>query len=229
MRNHFLRAAAIKPFTISFVTQATVQIGSITSTTTSITIPATVQANDIIVVQVFPGTSDFATPRTITTPTNYILINYVGAGNTLVADADSSGLYYKVAVSGDAGATLTVTHESANFRSINLQVFRTTLNRAPNVNIKNVYSYGVTTLVLNAANPPSTVITSGSGTPPLIAFAADGGVATRTLSPTADGTTTTFNRNLSYKIYNTAPANISYSATTTARNVLTQTFYMEIS
>lgn len=226
---------AIRPLpvgskTITFVASAVVQASNTNGTSTSVTLPASIQENDIIVVFCETGTSNSATAPTQTTPTGYTLIDSAVASNTPQADAGRSNLYHKIAVSSDAGATLTITHGTSNFRATIVAVFRASPQSYPIINIRSINSYGVTTTTTQAANPPNQTVTSSSGVAPLIVFGAYSNYATRTFTPTQDGDITSTNtRSLRYKIYNSSPVDVTVGSTTTGTVVTMQSFYMEIS
>jgi hypothetical protein len=234
MLSHALKAIqrAAGTITVSFVASATGGASASRATTTSVTIPATTQTNDIIFLFAEIGDSATATAPTITTPTGYTLINSAAGTNIAAADSDRSSLFYKVAVSGDAGSTLTVTHASGDYRSLIIAVFRTTKGSAPTVTNSSINSYGVVTASGTAANPSNQTVTSSSGAVPLIVFGAYVNTATRTFSPTQDAELTNASvsgRVLRYKIYNASPANVTVGATTTSTAVVLQSFYMALS
>ena len=191
-------------FSVSFVSSAIYSVSASSGTTSPVVLPATIQANDIIVVYCTTGSSLSATPPTQTTPTGYTLINTVTASSVPNADAEAAYLYYKIAVSGDAGSTLTITSTTSDYRAICVAVFRTTKRSAPTITNASVNSAGGT------ANLPDQTVTSSLGTIPLIVFASYVNTATQTFTPTEDGTITTANtRILKYKIYNSPPANVT--------------------
>jgi hypothetical protein len=227
MLSHVLRAVRIArsgSFTLSFVNSAIFSVNNSNGTSSSITIPAATQANDIIVVYYTTGNSNSATPPTQTTPTGYTLINSVTASNAGASDAERANLYFKVAVSGDAGATLTISNSTANYRAICLGVFRTTKGSAPTITTASINSFGGT------SSAPSQTVTSSTGTPPLLVFASFNNTNTRGFTPTQDGTITTANtRVLMYKIYNSSPANVTVTSTISATTTCMQSFYMGVS
>lgn len=233
MLSHALRAIqrAAGGITISFVASTTGGASNSSATSTSVVLSSSIQANDIILIFAQVGNSNSATASTFTTPTGYTLINAATASNTGAADSDASSLFYKVAVSGDAGATLTISHTTGNYRSIIAAVFRTTKGSTPTITNSSINSYGVVTASGTAANPSSQTVTSGSGNAPLIVFGAYVNAATRTFTPAQDAELTNASvsgRQLRYKIYNSSPANVTVASTTTSTDVTLQSFYMAI-
>ena len=212
------------PISISFVSSAIYSVNASTGTSSPVTLPATIQENDIIVVYCTTGDSNTSTPPTQNTPSGYTLIDTASAGNVGAADAERAHLYYKVAVSGDAGATLTITSSSSNYRAICVGVFRTTKGSAPTITNASINSAGGT------ANLANQTVTAGSGVAPLIVFAAYVNTSTRTFTPAQDGDITTANtRVLRYKIYNSSPANTTVGSTISAQVICMQSFYMQVS
>jgi len=228
MLSHFLRAGSQK---IIFVASATGGATNSSATSTSVTLPSSIRANDVIFIFAEVGNSNSATPSTFTTPSGYTLINAATASNTGAADSDASSLYYKVAAAGDAGATLTITHTTGNQRSIIAAVFRPLKGGTTTVTTASVNSYGVVTASGTAANPPNQTITSGSGTPPLIAFAAYVNCATRGFTPTQTAEITNpaiSGRQLRWRIFGPSSTNVTVTGTTTSTDVIMQSFYMRL-
>jgi hypothetical protein len=227
MLSHALRASMVQrntTFTISFVNSAIFSINNSNGTSSSVTLPAAIQANDIIVVYCTTGNSNSATPPTQTTPSGYTLINSVTASSSGSVDAERANLYFKIAVSGDAGATLTISHSTANFRAICVGVFRTTKGSAPTITNASINSFGGT------SSAPNQTVTAGSGAVPLIVFASFNNTSSRSFTPTQGGTITTANtRVLMYRIYNSSPANTTVTSTISASTTCMQSFYMGVS
>jgi hypothetical protein len=148
----------------------------------------------------------------------------VTASNGATADAERANLYYKVAVLEDAGATLTITSSTSDFRAICVAVFRTTKGSAPIITNASINSFGGTT------NPSNQTVTAASGAAPLIVFGAYCNTNSRTFTPAEDGEVVTANtRVLRYRIYNSAPANTTVGSTTGTTTILMQSFYMAVS
>jgi hypothetical protein len=214
----------LPPFGISFVSSAIFSVNSSDGTSSAVTLPAAIQANDIIVVYCTTGNSNSSTPPTQTTPSGYTLIDAVTASSAGAIDAERANLYHKVAVSGDAGATLTITSSTSDYRAICVAVFRTTKGSAPTITNASINSAGGT------ANLANQTVTAGSGVAPLIVFGAYVNTSTRTFTPTQDGEVVTSNtRVLRYKIYNSAPANTTVGSTIDASTICMQSFYMAAS
>ena len=212
------------PLSIGFVGSAIYSVSASSGTTSPVVLPATIQENDIIVVYCTTGSSLSATPPTQTTPSGYTLINSVTASSVPNADAEAAYLYYKIAVAGDAGSTLTITSTTSDYRAICVAVFRTNKGSAPIITNASINSAGGTT---NLANQ---TVTSGSGAVPLIVFGLYVNTATQTFTPTQDGTITTANtRILRYKIYNSSPADVTVGSTISATTICMQSFYMAVS
>jgi hypothetical protein len=209
---------------ISFVSSAIYSVSDSSGTTSPVVLPAGIQENDIIVVYCTTGSSTSSTPPTQTTPSGYTLINSVTASSVPNVDAEAAYLYYKIAVAGDAGATLTITSSTSDYRAICVAVFRTTKGSAPIITNASINSAGGT------ANLANQTVTSSLGAVPLIVFAAYVNTATRTFTPTQTGEVVTANtRVLRYGIYNSSPVNVTVGSTISATTICMQSFYMAVS
>jgi hypothetical protein len=213
----FGAAPPAKLTAVSLFASATGSSGSAGNTT--VTVPAGVIAGDLLV---FVDSADAPTPATGSVPAGFTLIrtDNVGGGAQIVS--------YKIAVGNEAGTNIVGSTVSTQWRSC-LFVFR------GNVPIKTVTAAGVNGQA-TASDPTAQTITSGSGTPPLVAIADYRGTtpATRTFSRAADGTISNPAPNAgitsaSYKIYNSAPANISVDMTDEGLINILQSFYLALS
>lgn len=216
---------------LRFIASANTGAAGSSATSTSATIPSSTLENDIIVVYVSIGNSNSATPPTVTTPTDYTLIGSATASNTPSVDAEALQVYYKVAVAADAGATLTISHGSGNYRAIIIAIFRPLKQGTPTVSTGSVNTYGVTTTTSTASNPSNQTVTASSGASPLIVFGAYLNTSTRSFSPTQDAelTPSISNRHFRYKIYNAFPADVTVGATAgTNTTILLISFYLSI-
>ena len=192
--------------TLEFVTSSQ-------TTTTTLTAPADIQAGDFLVILQRASSYPGGTPSTVT-PSGFseaVNTNGTGAGvNTRQI------LNYKIADGTEASANFTIMNGSdsgydPDERGLFL-VFRANVPLA-SASLQDPDGQFTT------GNPTAQTITSGSGTPPLIAigtYGAFNSITTPTMSPTEDGTvssTTTGTNDISlkYKIYNVgdSPANVS--------------------
>lgn len=175
------------------------------STASTIVVPATVIAGDILVLFDRPISS--ATPVNVT-PTGW------SVGNNVARTNFRMNLSYKLATALDAGATVTgMNGDISNAKA--MYVFRP----------------DAAALVLTLGDPQggasagavSVTTTASAGTAPLVvigSWSQNASVAARTMSPAKDGEIDAVNSAwLAYKIYNTAPADVTVSvAGTTAAN-----------
>lgn len=235
MLSHALRARATlqrqQSFTISFVSSATNGVAGTNGTSTSVTLPSTIQANDILVIFCNVIDSNSSTPPSITTPSGYTLVNVQGSYNIPQADTESVGTYYKIAVSGDASSTLTISSGNGNYRSVTAIVFRTTKGSSPNISIASLNSYGSAVTSGSAPSPPNQTVTSGTGSAPLIVLASYVTLSTRTFTPTEDGEIASFNagRYMRYRIYNSSPVDTLVGEVNNLTVTTLKSFYMGVS
>ncbi len=118
-------------------------------------------------------------------------------------------LSFKKATGSEAGATLTgMTNNGGGVRT--LVVFQT------NVPTTTLTQGGGISSGMTNSNPAAQIITSGSGTAPLVVVAmyyASGVISTRSFTPTADaevtGPTPGNKPYIKYKIYNSSPADVT--------------------
>lgn len=84
-----------------------------------------------------------------------------------------------------------------------------------------------------SGNPASQLCTSGSGTPPLIvvaAYGSQGSISSRGFSPAKDNEITSSpNVYLAYKIYDSAPSNVTIDMNDDGVNNILQSFYLTFS
>ena len=186
-------AAQQDALTLSFLASAT-------STGSTITVPATVQAGDLLLY--FDRARNGAiTPPTSVTPTGFTLI-----GTSITASFTRVNLSYKIAVGTEASTNITGMNGNSQNNKIML-VFR---GSSPLVSVTPASVAEEAT----TGDPSAQVVTASGGTPPLIVVAQYATEANpvdpRTFSPAEDaeianGTT----HYAKYKIYNTAPADVT--------------------
>lgn len=184
-------------------------VASATSTTSTISIPASSSVGDFVVL--FDSSRDniFDPPSTVV-PTGWSLISNVSESNILSLSSIRSIVSYKSLVSGDPGSS--ITGMNAGFfgtdRKI-IMVFR------PNFSVQNTSILSVN----GATNSNSQTITITESQPPILAFAhwaSNGTISSRGVSGiTMNEVSNTTGQYASYKIFNsnetTSDATISMS------------------
>ena len=181
-------------------------VASSTSTASTITLPAGIQAGDLIVIY------DTAASNNSTVPTSV-----VPSGFTPALDQDFASslarrqiVSYKIADGSESSAVVSIMSGTGASSTAAL-VFR---GDAP---ISSVTPAGFTSQMTDG-NPSAQVIPSGSGAVPLVAVAkwhvSGSGTAInpRTMSPSEDGEITIAGSSdyyVKYKIYNSSPADVT--------------------
>lgn len=191
-------------------------LGSAISSTATVTVPATVQAGDLLVL--FNQGVSASTPTTA-----------VPAGFTLVANtSDATNRIiesYKIAVGTEAGTS--ISGMTSTGHGYILACFR------GDVPIKAVTAASVNAQT-TSATPTAQTITSGSGVAPLVAIGTwcvqIGSVSVRGFSPAADAEiTAAVQEFLKYKIYNASPANIAVTMADDGADNSLHSFYLACS
>ena len=190
---------------------------------------STIQAGDLIVVEMYAANITTATPPSLTIPSGYTSIVSKGAYNTGSADAQTETWAYKIATAADAGASVTYSSDAgAVYRNAVSMVFRPNAP-ATTITSGSINSFGTTG---SQTTPPTQTVTASSGATPLIVFASyliggGGTVPTRTFSPTADQEIPSYYK---YKIYNSSPLDTTVSDTISGGSMNSlQSFYLHIS
>ena len=199
-------------------------VANANSNASTITVPATTQTGDIIVIADGPNTSG-TTPPTAVVPVGYTQI----ADNNCYNGTSNSRqiVSYKIAGPSDAGATVTGMTGGNNSRKV-IAVWR------GNNPITTVNTNSVVNAILSSAT--TNTITSSSGPAPMIILGANrgnGASGTFTYGGTlkSSGTTITTSsaaaHDVTYLISNTVPTNYTYgySAFGTGCSVV-QSFYL---
>lgn len=188
------------------------QQASATSTASTITVPASVIAGDVLVLFDRPISS--GTPSNVT-PTGW------SVGNNQVITNFRMNISYKLAVGADAGATVTGMNGNVS-----------------NAKMMYVFRPNIAALVLTLGNPQggassgavSVTTTAGSGVAPLVvigAWSQNGSISSRTMSPAKDGEiNASSSAYLGYKIYNTSPANVTVSISSATSANSAQALYL---
>lgn len=199
---------------MSFVTSAT-------STSQNFTIPAATQVGDVIVM-VQASANNSAPEPTNVVPTGFTQIF------TQFLDASRWTASYRIAQTGDAGATATGMN-GAQFDEGVMMVFR------PDVPASAVEALSIASPVWIAGNPPAQVVTSSAGPAPLVVLGfyeelGGGTVNPRTMSPAKDGeANAAASCYLAYKIYNSAPADVTVDMDDEGIANVLASFYLAVS
>jgi hypothetical protein len=167
-----------------------------------------------------------------TNPWNFQNILSNSAYSTASVDVDGYRMNYLVAPDSTiSGTTPSYTADnSATATSNMILVFRPNTTSS-NITVNSLNNYADTGTL---TTPASQTITSGSGTSPLVALAlyeqcGGGSITTRSFSPAEDDEVTSgTSRFIKYKIYNSAPSNITVGMTSssgTARGLAS--FYLQ--
>ena len=210
MLSHPLRAARVqRSLSIAFRSSAN-------STTTTLTAPSDIVAGDLLIW--YDNSLNFSTFPTAVVPTGFTQISTTtNATNRRIISA------YKIAVGGDASATITgMSFLNAGVKG--LIVFSTngaTSAAVFDADIQNT-----------DGDPTAQTVTSSSGTPPLVVIGLiRNQTANYSMTPTEDGVAT-FSAGQQfglYKIYNSSPANVTVDTNDGGNNNLINSFYMQVS
>ena len=122
--------------------------GGASTTTVSVTLPANIQANDLIYVACLAASS-----QTPITPTGYTLIT----GGNQVNGTEKYYHFTKTAVGGDAGATVSCTTSgNSTFPEMHARIFYSTEGGAPAIGATNFSTASNTaSYTFPSANPPT--------------------------------------------------------------------------
>lgn len=160
------------------------------SGTGTLTVPATVQAGDIICVK-----------------ENGSSVNAAPSGYTILANTAGIVLSYKIATGADASATVPSGSSLVAGTRRELLVFR------GDVPANTVTGHDPAAINEATANPASQTVNASGGTPPLIVLASynsTGAVDPRSFSPAKDAEVNTDTTSyFAYKIYNSSPADVT--------------------
>lgn len=197
-------AAATKHFKAATAVTSLSLHHSNTTTTTSIAIPGTVQAGDLIVF-LDSGQSTSAPAPGDTYESGFTAIaSAVSGGGTGTARVSLS---CKIATGAEADGSITGITGNGSFERSGLLIFR---GDAP---IASMTAASVNNPGSTDGNPAEQTVTSGSGTPPLVVLAvyrSTAAIDPRGFSPAKDGeinpVTSLY---LAYRIYNASPANVA--------------------
>lgn len=168
---------------------------SATSTASTITAPASINAGDLIVIA--DAGANAGTAVTLVTPTGFTALasfNPSGTSGMVVS--------YKKAVGTEGGTSITGINATTNRKA--LAVFRDS-PAASVITPSTVNSEGTT------GDPVAQNVTASGGTAPLVvigAYFSSGGVTGQSFTPASDGDISpNTGLHLSYKIYNSSPQN----------------------
>lgn len=192
---------------------------------------AGVKAGDLCVFIDTPARTVSGTPIPSVTPTGVTGFSAISLYNTLPSNDLAIFTWAKILTESDINVNITGTNTSATsgYRRKTLLFFRKTSDVGPvnSFTVKDIKNQGT------QGDPTSQVITSGSGTKPLVAFSifrSTTGLSGQSFTPVADdnisnGTTV----QVSYKIYNSTdtPVNHTVDMADTGNNMM-QSFYLEI-
>lgn len=203
-----LLAASSRPYALSFVASAT-------STSSTITIPASAQAGDVAIL--YDVAYNFSGVPTSVTPTGWTAIR---SDSGSVSRQNSSA---KVLVAADASASITGMTGTS-------WVNKTLIVVRPNVPAQSFVAAGANGEI-TAGTPTNQSVTASAGSAPLIVVAGytiTGSFGTVTFSPTQDATITNgTDQQLRYKIYNSAPADVTVGMSDAGINWM-QSFYLQV-
>jgi hypothetical protein len=197
------------------------QVGSSTSTAATITLPADIQAGDLIVL--FDGGASEFTAPTAVTPTGF----------TNRANNTSSALGGFIGIRGMISTKLAVGSEgSSSITGMNGDLDNT---KAVYVFRGNVPAASLVSSTFNGqgttGNPTSQNVAASGGTAPLVVlggYFSEGSVDPRTMSPAKDGEVSPATvLYLAYKIYNSSPSDVSVDMDDEGGNVL-QSGYIQM-
>jgi hypothetical protein len=190
--------AAQSPASITFFDDATAVCASAPY---EITMPASIEAGDLIVVSVM---RTIGTAHTLRTPDGF----------TRFGDPNYIFLYVKIADGSEGGATIEWEHVSGSGAvAFAAQVFRGDVPIA---------SFDIGSMLMDTTDPLSITVTSSTGAAPLIVFGSaqrqTGAPSHIDFSPSEDGIATIADVpseagiELAYKIYDTSPADVTITA-----------------
>jgi hypothetical protein len=210
--------AGVLSHTVAPLTSISV-FSSATSTATTITAPANINAGDLLVL-LDRAENLGVDPPTLVTPTGFTSI-----GNITTYLYSMQNLSYKLAVGTEGNATITGM-SGDNYARKALYVFR-----------GDVAAGTITVMSYNgeATNfePSSQTVTASSGTYPLVVIGAystfNTALSPRTFSPAKDNEITPVNDfYLAYRIYNSSPANTSVGMEDEGDENMLQSCYIQM-
>lgn len=204
-----LLAANSRPYALSFVASAT-------SESVGITIPASAQPGDVAIL--YDVASNSSSLPTSVTPSGWTAIRN-DAGT--VSRQNSSA---KILVSGDAGSSVSGMNGGL-WENKCLIVLR------PNVPA-NAFTVAGANGEISTSAPANQTVTASAGATPLVVVAGytvNNSFGTVTFSPTQDATVSNTSgfQQLRYKIYNSAPADVTVGMTDGGVNWM-QSFYLQV-
>lgn len=201
------------------------QVLSATSTGSTISVPSGVQAGDLIVLFDAAGSSNTSIPTQVI-PSGFTSI----VDNTLVASGAAgqrNTLSYKIASGTEGSTSLTGMNGSNNNRKA-LLVFRGNVPAA-------IATVGDAAGQATDGNPSEQIVNASGGVAPLVVigtwslFPVGGTVDPRSFSPAKDGEINpTAQMYMAWKIYNTAPADVSVDMTDEGAGNTLQSCYIEM-
>jgi len=204
----------INPYAFGALTLS--QLTTATSTSSSITVPASVQQGDLLVLADWADNDDGTTIPTDVVPSGWTGVAEEGASSNVVDPyAARFRLSAKIAGPSDASASVTGMNDDQELKII--VVFR------PSRALASISPLGAVGVMSGESNPSGDDIAALGGSAPLVvigAFAALGSAGAPNLSSrslsASDGEQTAVivaetapRMYLAWKIYNTAPANVS--------------------
>lgn len=210
---------------LSYVTYAsTYQTTS--STATSVTIPATSLTDDILVVSISVTNTTTSTPPGISTPTGYTVVNSIDSNSTAAGDGTRTACFTKLVKPSDIGATLSISHGSADIRTILVLIFRNSVNGPGAFTVQTpVNSFGSTGSI---STPPNQIVTASATSKPcaVIAVYAFSGARVFTGSPRLDLASGPLS--VYHCVYNSSPSDVTVGCTPNSTTVTMQSFYFTV-
>jgi hypothetical protein len=193
------------------------QVDSATSTASTITVPASVIAGDLLVLLDLA----FGSAPVANVPTDFLTINNLSDGSNA-----RQLVSYKLADGSEASASLTGISTAGNTFRKSLYVMR---GNSPAL----LATLAGVNSEFTSGNPSAQNVTASGGTPPLVVFGCYGCPAQtidpRTMSPAKDGEISPqVSSYLAYKIYNSSPADVSVDMDDEGVANFLQSFYISL-
>lgn len=212
---------------ISFIAYTNTSATNSYSTSTSLVLHSSILSNDIILLVVSAGNSNSNVPPVQTLPTGFTLINSQTSTNDSMADAEGCYTYFKIASSTDASSTVTIAHDSANYRRAVALVYRTTKVGTPSFSTSSLSSFGSQSTL---STPPNQTVNSGSTSVPRVVVAVYLNAHSRNFSPVTPTEVSTGGGALDVKFYifNGTGSDVVVSCTTAATTIVMQSFYFTL-
>jgi hypothetical protein len=194
------------------------------NTSTSISVPGTLIAGDLIVFA--EGAQNSSAPAPADTyESGFTAIASAVSGNGTGAARVS--LSCKIATGAEAGGSITGITGSGSFERSCLLIFR------PDSPIASMSVASVNNPGADDNDPPAQTVTAASGTPPLVVlglYRSSGSVTTRTMSPAKDNEITPVNTfYLAWKVYNSSPADVSVDMGDNGNSNILMSCYIAVS